>query len=95
MGLRDGRTNGHSDPRARLPSLKKALMYFLDKQGSKGKEIKYTSLKMAEYLSPNYDKISIAEQRYIFAIRNRMVQIEANFPSKFSKNLCFCGNEAN
>ena len=50
---------------------------------------------MAEYLLPSYEKISIFEQRYIFAIRNRMVQIETNFPTKFSKNLCFCGNEAN
>ena len=47
---------------------------------------------MAEYLLPNTEKLSISAQRYIFAIRNRMVLIENNFPNKISKKLCFCGN---
>ena len=45
----------------------KALKYLLEKRGSKGSEIQYTSLKMAEYLSPNYEDLSIEDQRYIFA----------------------------
>ena len=63
----------------------KALQYLLDKRGSKGIQIQYSSLKMAEYLLPNTEKLSISAQRYIFAIRNRMVQIENNFPNKMSK----------
>ena len=50
---------------------------------------------MAEYLLPNNEKLSISAQRYIFAIRNRMVQIENNFPNKMSKDLCFCGHVEN
>ena len=46
---------------------------------------------MAEYLSPNHEKLSISAQRYIFAIRNRMIDIENNFPNKMPKKPCFCG----
>ena len=46
---------------------------------------------MAEYLSPNYEKISVNEQRYIFAIRNRMIRIENNFPGQFPEKQCICG----
>ena len=53
----------------------KALQYLLMKRGSKGKEIVYQNLKMAEYLLPNNESLSISEKRYIFAIRNRMVKI--------------------
>ena len=67
----------------------------LDKRGSKGIQIQYSSLKMAEYLLPNTEKLSISAQRYIFAIRNRMDQIENNIPKKMSKTLCFCGYEEN
>ena len=62
---------------------KKALQYLVEKQGRKGKEIKYLSLKMAEYLLPNSEILTISEQRKIFAIRNRMILIENNFPNKF------------
>ena len=57
----------------------KAFEYLLSKQGSKGQEIKYTELKMAEYLLPSYENITIEEQRNIFSIRNRMVPIPSNF----------------
>ena len=60
----------------------KALQYLLDKRGSKGKEIQYASLKMAEYLLPQNENLSITDQQYTFAIRNRMVNIEYNFPNK-------------
>ena len=73
----------------------KALQYLLDKRGSKGIQIKYSSLKMAEYLLPNHEKLSISEQRYIFAIRNRMVHIENNFPNQLSKSPCICGEFEN
>ena len=53
----------------------RALEYLLNKQGSKGQEIEYKELKMAEYLMPNYQNITIDEQRSIFALRNCMVFI--------------------
>ena len=68
----------------------KALEYLLDKQGSKGKEIKYSCLKMAEYLLPNEEKLSISERRNIFAIRNRMIDIENNFKNRKLPEKC-CG----
>ena len=42
---------------------KKALEYLLEKRGSKGCEIQYSSMKMAEYLSPNYEQLSLNDQR--------------------------------
>ena len=65
----------------------------MTKRGSKGKEIHYTELKMAEFLQPGYEDISINEQRSIFSIRNRMIEIPANFPSKNIKEICQCGTE--
>ena len=37
---------------------KKALEYLLNKQGSKGKEIEYKEMKMAEYLLPTEKRIT-------------------------------------
>ena len=74
---------------------KKALQYLLEKRGSKGFNIKYSRMKMAEYLSPNYEKISLSEQRYIFALRNRMIKIENNFPGQFPVKQCICGKPEN
>ena len=73
---------------------KKALEYLLEKQGSKGKEIKYEELKMAEYLTPTEDKLTIEDQRNIFAIRNRMVRIETNFKNNIEdmKHIYNCEN---
>ena len=73
----------------------KALQYLLIKRGSKGKEIVYQNLKMAEYLLPNNESLSISEKRYIFAIRNRMVEIEVNFPQNKTETKCFCGETMN
>ena len=69
----------------------KALQYLLGKRRNKGKEIKYSCLRMAEYLLPQKDIITISEKQYIFSIRNRMVQIENNFPEKKIEKLCRCG----
>ena len=68
----------------------KAFKYLINKRGSKGKEIEYSRLKMAEYLLPQDENISILDQQYIFSIRNRMVQINHNFPVQENENLCFC-----
>ena len=72
---------------------KKALQYLLEKRGSKGSEIQYSSMKMAEYLSPNYEQLSINDQRYIFAIRNRMIEIEYNFKKQLPEEKCICGEQ--
>ena len=68
---------------------KKAFEYLIKKQGSKGKEMKYTELQMAEYLQPNEQEITIQEQRNIFAIRNKMIIISDNY--KNTTEICQCG----
>ena len=74
----------------------RALDYLLGKQGKKGQEIKYEALEMAEYLLPNYQNISLEEQRSIFSMRNRMVTIPSNFPRGNEKlELCPCGELEN
>ena len=69
----------------------KALEYLLSKQRSKGQEIHYPELKMAEYLMPNFEKISIEDRRNIFEIRNRMLPIPINFPNRKNDTKCCCG----
>merc|ERR1711954_604984 len=56
----------------------KAFNYLLNKQGIKGREIKYNEFQMAEYLLPNETLKSIEDQRYLFAIRNKMIEIPSN-----------------
>ena len=46
---------------------------------------------MAEYLMPNNECSSIEQQRYIFAIRNRMVCLPVNFPQNKMEMKCVCG----
>ena len=70
-----------------------ALEYLQSKQGSKGQEIKYTELEMADYLQPYNSKLSIEEKRRLFALRNRMTEIPSNYGKKEEK--CVCGNEEN
>ena len=63
----------------------------MSRRGEKGKEIQYKEIEMAEYLLPN-NSLNIENKRTIFSIRNRMVQISANFSSQ-EKNIskCWCG----
>ena len=72
----------------------KALEYLLKKQRSKGQEIRYLELKMAEYLMPNFENISITDRRKIFELRNRMLPIPANFPLGKEEEIC-CGEIEN
>ena len=68
---------------------KLALSYLRGKQRSKGKEIVYENLEMSEFLS-------IEDQRDLFAVRNRMIDIPANFPQKnkdANKETCICGHD--
>ena len=64
----------------------KAFEYLLKLRGKKGQEIKYSEMKMADYLTPSDTDLSITDKRYIFSIRNRMVDIPTNFPSKSKNN---------
>ena len=70
----------------------KAFEYLLKKRGRKGCEIQYKEFEMATYLLPNA-VLKIDEQRGIFALRNRMNNIPANFcSSEENKERCKCGN---
>ena len=53
----------------------RALNYLSDKKGTKGQEMSYKELKMADYLLPSNQNISLDDQQSIFAIYNRMVVI--------------------
>ena len=74
----------------------KALEYLISKRGKKGRDIKYKSLKMAEYLLPN-EQLSVEEKRNIFEIRNRMTNIPSNFTTGKNMNMiyCICGEKEN
>ena len=68
----------------------KALDCLMKKRGTKGKEITYKNMEMAEYLQP-YSKITVEEKRKIFQIRNKMTKIENNYQKGSQKIKCFCG----
>ena len=72
---------------------KKALEYLLGKQGTKGSEMKYSHLEMADYLMPNNELMSIEDQRKLFEIRNHMVDIPANFSSSKVITKCICSDK--
>ena len=67
-----------------------ALKYLLDKQGKKGGEIRYNNLEMADYLLPFNNKLNTEEKCEMFAVKNSMIEIPANFSSKCEVK-CECG----
>ena len=69
----------------------KSLQYLKDLRQSKGKQIKYEKLKMAEYLMPYDFNLSIEDKRQMFSLKNRMVNIHENFPSKGLDKMCKAG----
>ena len=69
----------------------KAFEYLIRNRRSKGHEIEYTELRMAEYLTPGYENVTIKDQRNIFAMRNRMVEIKENFRKGKQAEKCACG----
>ena len=71
----------------------RAFQYLMKKQGSKGRENKYSELSMAEYLLPTNEKLSVCEKQGMFAVKNRMKNIPANFPKPNVENLCPCGKK--
>ena len=68
-----------------------ALKYLKEKQKSKGKEVQYLDIDMAEYLQPINSMLSINEKQELFKVRNRMTDIPDNFPKSEIKHICFCG----
>ena len=68
---------------------KNALEYLESKRGTKGHEIRYTSLEMSVYLLPINSQLNIDEKRKMFALRNQMIRIPINFGEKDEK--CVCG----
>ena len=68
-----------------------ALSYLKGKQKSKGKEIVYSDMDMAEYLQPITCTLTIEEKQNLFAVRNRMIEIPDNFPNTEIKPTCWCG----
>ena len=69
----------------------KSLEYLNGKKGSKGSEISYPNIKLADYLSPTAKGLSIDDKRYIFSMRNRMIILPDNFPIKGETHRCVCG----
>ena len=52
-----------------------AFKYLNAKKGKKGTEIVYSSISMADYLQ-TYNKMIISKKQSIFAIRNKMVELQ-------------------
>ena len=53
---------------------------------------------MADYLMQNDENLTISEKRYIFAMRNRMIEIADNIPTKYKNsevNCHLCGEKEN
>ena len=71
---------------------KNALKYLLKKRKSKGKEIEYINLEMAEYLTPLNRKMNIENKRMMFSVRNRMINIKSNFKQGKTEHRCICGH---
>ena len=67
-----------------------ALKYLLSKQGKKGSEISFLTIEMSEYLQPFNKSLTIEQKREMFAVRNRMVNIQSNFSSQ-NEVKCECG----
>ena len=73
----------------------RAMDYLTNKQGYKGKDIKYLRIEMSEYLLPNNQELSIDEKRRLFALRNKMIDIPSTFPKSKNVEKCFCGENEN
>ena len=69
--------------------LSKNQSYSTGKQRSKGKEMTYTDIEMAEYLQPS-SPLTISQKQTMFAVRNRMIEIYENFPGKNIEDICHC-----
>ena len=66
-----------------------SFKHLMKKQRNKGKEITYKEFQIAEYLMPNETMKNVEDQRYLFAIRNKMINIPANIGKQ---EKCICGD---
>jgi hypothetical protein len=69
-----------------------AYKYLIGKKRSKGKEISYSRIEMAEYLLPD-NELTIEQKQRLFAVRNKMVEIPSHFSSGDNNILCICGDK--
>ena len=51
----------------------------------------YSKIEMDEYLMPNDEELTTEGKRYIFAMRNRMVNVSVDFALNQSEAKCICG----
>ena len=68
-----------------------AFTYLTGKQGTKEKDMTYSAIEMSEYLHPSNSKLSIDQKRRMFGIKNKMLDISTNFPTKYPNHKCECG----
>ena len=59
---------------------------------SKVAHIEHKNLEMADYLKPN--TIAIEQAKFLFLIRNRMLDIKAKFKNRYDNLLCVACKEA-
>ena len=64
-----------------------ALKYLKSQIKRKGKEIKYKTLELQDYLRPEAN-LNIKEKKSIFKIRTRMIDIKENFKNKHKNFKC-------
>ena len=57
---------------------KNALQYLKEKQRSKGTDMIYSNLEMAQYPTPFNSKLTIEQKKRLFAMRNRMMELSEN-----------------
>ena len=69
----------------------KAFQYLQSLRLKKGSNNKYDKIQMSEYLMPNNSGLSIEDKRQMFEIKNGMLLIFENFPSRGLKMLCKAG----
>ena len=71
-----------------------AFKYLKSKQGSKGKDNNELELCMSEYLLPT-NTLTISQKQQMFSVKNRMVNISANFSKNSSEKKCLCSKTEN
>ena len=68
-----------------------ALEYLKENRKTKGNELDYRSLQPT-HLLPNSSEPTISDKQRIFAMRNRMTNIPANYSSNKETMKCVCGH---
>ena len=53
----------------------KALGYLTNMQGTKGRDINFSSIEMLEYLLPTNKNLTLEQKRRQFSIRNKMIDM--------------------